>query len=321
MQDVKYCEGTGLLVVQNNRLLFLSSIDFPSALNIEVAAFLGDDPIRSLAIALANEDSEVSPFVFVQLAEQLQCIVYGDMRLLIDDEESTVLDGAIDDFWAYSNNASTATISCGDSEGNLWLSTGAVRASSFRWSPNEQPETPLVLVAKLASQMDPELNKPVDALVCFECNSPNPPMTPRCRACNAFLTEYNSDIQAVSQPVLGVIYLSGGRTELLDADLIIGRNPHRYEIQSHQRGVVDGIGDQSVSRRHLELRREGWQLMVVSLQQGSEPIIQSQLGGRTSLQFGVPCQLHDGDTVHYGNGWLRYDKDAPVIFHHQQLNG
>ncbi|MYH95346.1 MAG: FHA domain-containing protein [Acidimicrobiia bacterium] len=311
MRRAEYSEGSGLLVVERNRLLFLSSTDFAAALNLEVAALLGEEPIRSLAVALANEESEVPPFIFLEAAEELHGVVCGDIQLVCHDAEPSVVDGSVEDFWAFVSAAPMASVSHGYDSGPLWLETGAVRASAFRWYPTEEAKPPLVLVQR-ATTDDEGAGGGVQALVCFECQGPNPLMTARCRGCGAFLTEDNSDIQSVAQPTLGAIHLSDGRIEPLDADLLVGRNPDRYGLEPHQRAVVHGAGDQSISRRHLELRRDGWHVIAVCLKQPSGSTVQGRLGGRTPLEFGVPHQLNDGDIVHFGSAWFRYEQNAPI---------
>ena len=148
----------------------------------------------------------------------------------------------------------------------------------------------------------------VEALICLECDSPNPPMTARCRSCSALLSEANSDLRTVAQPCLGKIHLSGGGEELLDADLLIGRNPAREALEPHQRAVVHGTGDRSISRRHIEIRLDGWQVIALNLKKGSGTTVESRLGGCTKLVAGVPHELAEGDTVQFGGAWLRYEE-------------
>ena len=147
----------------------------------------------------------------------------------------------------------------------------------------------------------------VDALICLECHGPNPPMTARCRSCSVLLSEANSGVRTVPQPCLGRIHLSGGREEPLDADLLIGRNPARDALGPHQRAVVHGTGDRSISRRHIELKLEGWQVTALNLKKGAGTTVESRLGGCTKLLPGVPHQLAEGDTVQFGGTWLRYE--------------
>ncbi len=148
----------------------------------------------------------------------------------------------------------------------------------------------------------------VDALVCLECDGLNPPMTARCASCGALLWGANSEVRSVKQPALGAIRLSDERVEFLDADLLIGRNPARFGIQSHQREVVHGIGDQSVSRLHIELILDGWTVKAVNHKQGPGTTVETLLGGSERLPAGTPRKLDHGDTIYFGTVWLRYDE-------------
>ena len=154
-------------------------------------------------------------------------------------------------------------------------------------------------------------DRTVDALVCLECGGLNPPMTARCSGCAALLWGANSEVRAVEQPPLGLIHLSDERVEVLDAGLLIGRNPARFGIQPHQREVVHGIGDQSVSRLHIELILDGWTVKAVNHKQGPGTTVESLLGGSETLRAGTPRQLDDGDTIHFGTVWLRYEEAGP----------
>ena len=169
------------------------------------------------------------------------------------------------------------------------------RASAGRKSGDDEAALPL---------------RTVDALVCLECDGLNPPMTPRCGGCAALLWGSNSEVRSVEQPALGTVRLSDERLELLDADLLIGRNPARFGIQSHQREVVHGIGDQSVSRLHIELILDGWTVKAINHKQGPGTTVETLLGGSERLPAGTPRQLDHGDTIHFGTVWLRYEEQG-----------
>ena len=148
----------------------------------------------------------------------------------------------------------------------------------------------------------------VEARVCLSCDHPNPPTAIRCRACNASIAESGGEIRVIAQPILGTIHLSGDQVESLDMDLLIGRNPAREPLKPHQRAVVHGKGDRSVSRRHVELRLDGWQVVVTNLKADEHTIVESSRGHQTPLPHGVSRTLEDGDTVRYGGSWLRYEE-------------
>ena len=150
----------------------------------------------------------------------------------------------------------------------------------------------------------------VEALVCLNCDNPNPPSSALCRHCGVLLSSSTTEIREVPQPVLGVVHLSGNREELLDADLIIGRNPGHLPLDRNQRAVVHAEDDRSVSRRHIELRLNQWKVMVINHQDTGRTVLENRGGKRTSLVPSVPQQLRAGDTVFYGDAWLRFEAEV-----------
>ena len=149
----------------------------------------------------------------------------------------------------------------------------------------------------------------VEALMCLECENPNPPPAVRCRYCATLLSCTDTDVREVPQPVLGVIHLSGDREELLDADLLIGRNPGYLPLDRYQRAVKHAAEDRSVSRRHIELKLDQWKVMAINLNDGARTTLESRDGRRTKLLPGSPQQLRSGDTVHFGGAWLRFEPE------------
>ena len=149
----------------------------------------------------------------------------------------------------------------------------------------------------------------VEALVCTTCENPNPPAVVSCRHCSAPLSSKGTEIRRVPQPVLGVIHLSGNREELLDADLLIGRNPGYSPLERYQRAVVHAEEDRSVSRRHVELKLEQWRVMAINLSKSARTVLESRDGRRTKLMPEIPQQLRSGDIVHYGGAWLRFEAE------------
>ena len=71
---------------------------------------------------------------------------------------------------------------------------------------------------------------------------------------------------------------------------------------------MHGTGDRSISRRHIEIRLDGWQVIALNLKKGSGTTVESRLGGCTKLVPGVPLELAEGDTVQFGGAWLRYEE-------------
>ena len=157
---------------------------------------------------------------------------------------------------------------------------------------------------------EPAQRRTVEAIVCLDCGHPGPPSVAHCRACGASVVDGGGEIRVIPQPTLGEINLSGDRVEPLDMDLLIGRNPGREPLEPHQRAVIHGTGDRSVSRRHIELRLDGWQVVVTSLKADEQTIVESSRGHQTPLQPGVSRTLEAGDTVRYGGCWFRYEEGS-----------
>ena len=351
VRRAEYIEGTGLLATGEGRLLFVDSVDHPAAKQLREAV-CSTRPLRSLAAVVANAEFDVPAFVYVEASDGLQSIVCGEIQLTIHDTKESVVDGTSADPWAHSYGAADATVACGCESGDLgglWIESGVVRASAFRWFCRDETLDPLSTApaAEHLAEREAELEdaptgqeavtvepvlstveglvlstvdedalaavapvRMVDALVCLECEALNPPMTARCRNCISLLSGINSEIRSVNQPALGVIHLSGDRIEPVDADLLIGRNPGRFGVKPHERAVAHGIGDHSVSRLHLELKLDGWSVTATNLKKGSGTSIETLLGGRARLRTGVPHPLSDGDTIFLGRSWLRYEERA-----------
>ena len=149
----------------------------------------------------------------------------------------------------------------------------------------------------------------VEALVCLRCGRAHALAARECGSCGAAFDESTSVARRVPQPPLGTIRLTGGRVETLDADLVIGRNPTREPLGPHQRAVVHGEDDRTVSRRHIVLTLDGWAVTALSL--GRDTRIRRRSGAVSDLAVGASARLEPGDTLHYGDGLsLQYAPSA-----------
>ncbi len=103
----------------------------------------------------------------------------------------------------------------------------------------------------------------------------------------------------------GLLRLSDGRAEVLDDDLAIGRNPEREPLAPGQRAVVLGAEDRTVSRRHIELRREQGAVTAVCSGQFTRLV---RNGKSTRIPAGSSVHLRPGDAVRFGEtSWIRYE--------------
>ena len=115
----------------------------------------------------------------------------------------------------------------------------------------------------------------------------------------------------VRLPSLGTVYFSDGTAEALDADLVIGRRPDRDPLEEHQRAVECGSTDRAVSRRHIELRLNGWE--VTAHCRGNKVWIERTKDADSRIvATGEAAPLRQGDILHFGtSSWLRYESGAP----------
>ena len=150
----------------------------------------------------------------------------------------------------------------------------------------------------------------VEARVCGACEHAHPPTAAECTSCGMVLDERTSQSRTLPQPQLGAVRLPGDRVEALDANLVIGRHPATEPLEPHQRSVMIGEGDRSVSRRHIELRLDGWDLKAHVLGRNVQLKHQEDT---SEVGSGAVVNLVLGDTLFFGtDSWLRYaSSNAP----------
>jgi FHA domain len=98
-----------------------------------------------------------------------------------------------------------------------------------------------------------------------ERNHPNPPQATHCRLCGAELSQLEP--VTIPRPVLGVLRFSNGTEAILDRPAVIGRSPRAERVNSKElpQLVTLPSPDQNISRNHLEIRLDGWHVLVVDL--------------------------------------------------------
>lgn len=349
---VEYTTGAGLLQVGGGRLLFVNTADHSTVPSLTEAARAEHPLQALEAVVTSTKLKvppfvfvETSEDLRGVVRGPIQLEVQDTETSLFDGAEA-------DPWMHLHGSAAAVVSSDNDISGDFWLESGVVHASAFRWTLSESPlhlvpeseprsSAPLATGTTSDSLTEPEpdtlelapeattqaddvaatketassgtpSNRTVEALICFGCSGLNPPMTVRCRGCNSLLADENSELQTVAQPALGVIHLSGGRVELFDADLLIGRYPRRYGLMPHQREVVHGVGDHSISRLHIELKIDGWNASVINYKGGWGTTIETRLGGGSNLPVGSPRRLNDGDLIRFGGAWLRYEEGTRI---------
>ena len=106
----------------------------------------------------------------------------------------------------------------------------------------------------------------------------------------------------VTRPSLGRLQLDDGDSVELDHDLLIGRNPDRDTDPSRAAlRRVKAIGDK-VSRSHLEVRLQGWDIFVVDCGSTNGTFVVPHAGGQVvPVDPGRPQLVEPGATVYFGS--------------------
>ncbi|TWP54061.1 FHA domain-containing protein [Lentzea tibetensis] len=90
----------------------------------------------------------------------------------------------------------------------------------------------------------------------------NPEAATHCRLCGGAVPAQTSFVAV--RPPLGVLRLSTGDTITLDRNVVLGRDPHTDD-RGNRANLVK-VGDSTdISRNHVEVRLDGWDVLVVDL--------------------------------------------------------
>ncbi|MFJ6156355.1 FHA domain-containing protein [Pseudarthrobacter sp. NPDC092184] len=145
------------------------------------------------------------------------------------------------------------------------------------------------------------------ARVCSQGHA-NPPTRAQCAACGAALLP---DAVQVPRPRLGRVRMSTGELLDLDQSLVIGRQPSVSRVQG---GVMPRLvqvpspeGD--ISRSHVEVRLEGWHVMLCDLKATNGTVLVREGQSPRRLAQNEMAILLDGDIAELGdNISLRFEE-------------
>ena len=154
---------------------------------------------------------------------------------------------------------------------------------------------------------DPQGGPTVLARVCSQGHA-NPPTRAQCAACGAGL---HPDAVQVPRPRLGRVRLSTGDLLDLDQSLVIGRQPSVSRVQG---GIMPRLvqvpspeGD--ISRSHVEVRLEGWHVMLCDLKATNGTVLVREGQPPRRLAQNEMAILLDGDIAELGdNISLRFEE-------------
>lgn len=140
----------------------------------------------------------------------------------------------------------------------------------------------------------------VQAVLC-PAGHANPSHADLCRTCDAPVTDRT--IHTVARPSLGRIRFDDGTVNELDRHLVLGRNPAPDTLVGDEPADLVRLDDPDhlLSRTHLVLRLDGWQVQAVDRDSLNHTYV--QVPGRPAFQLrpGEPYPLPPGTIVRLGD--------------------
>ena len=137
---------------------------------------------------------------------------------------------------------------------------------------------------------------PVHGIFC-PSGHPNPPSAVRCRQCEARVEA--ADPVTMPRPVLGVLRFSNGMEVVLDRSAVIGRSPRAERVSASEipQLVVVPSPESGISRSHVEVRLEGWHVLLVDLDSTNGTVVTSPGQPPERLRPREECPIVPGATV------------------------
>ena len=162
------------------------------------------------------------------------------------------------------------------------------------------PEQPLPPGPPAA--LDPTLsdNSLIMAVVC-QYGHASPQNATHCRTCGSPIAPQGP--QLVPRPVLAVLRASDGTTAAVDRAVLIGRAPsaQRSSARAPRLLTLPSPGH-DISRTHVEVVPEGWQVAVTDLHSTNGTVLIDPGGNRQQLTGGEAVQVELGTVVELGDG-------------------
>jgi hypothetical protein len=143
----------------------------------------------------------------------------------------------------------------------------------------------------------PDADGPTVTGVLCPAGHANPPQLTACRVCGHPLGTLNP--VSMRRPVLGVLVFSNGTEVVLDRSVIVGRAPKAERVSGNEipQLVTVPSPDQEISRNHLEVRLEGWHVVVVDLDSTNGTVVTLPGKAPERLRAGEECPITPGTVV------------------------
>ncbi|WP_058233734.1 FHA domain-containing protein [Devriesea agamarum] len=138
----------------------------------------------------------------------------------------------------------------------------------------------------------------------------NPPDIRRCRVCGEHL---NTTASKMPRPRLGTVEISDGTVVELDRTVIIGRKPRAPSDAAGEvpRIVTVPSPSHDISRNHLEIRLEGWNVIGRDMGSMNGTVITRPGQPPMRLRAHDGVLLRSGDVIEIGDGLTLRLKDVP----------
>lgn len=135
----------------------------------------------------------------------------------------------------------------------------------------------------------------------------NHPLAANCAWCGIGMIQVSHVLVRRPRPPLGVLVVDGQATFTLDADYVIGREPHqRPEVDGERVREIVLASDPSISRAHLAIRLRDWDVLAEDLGSGIGSWLQQPRQHPFQLQPGHPVALAPGAVLFLGPHRLTY---------------
>lgn len=125
----------------------------------------------------------------------------------------------------------------------------------------------------------------------------NPPHADNCRICRRHIPDQSPF--TAPRPVLGCLRLSTGGEVMLDRGVLMGRSPSPNRTVGDERPHIVKLPspDHDISRNHLEIRLDGWHVMLVDLGSTNGTVITRPGSEPERLRPEHPTMIEPGTTV------------------------
>lgn len=171
----------------------------------------------------------------------------------------------------------------------------AVPDADFELTIQRSAHQSLLRRLESAGQLEP-VGPTVHAVQCAQ-NHLNPPHQITCRVCGGAIVEQAP--VTVPRPSLGVLRLSTGDDIVLDRSVLMGRSPSPDRLVDGERPHVVKLPSpgQDISRNHVEVRIDGWHVLVVDLKSTNGTVVERPGQPPERLRPNDPAMIEPGTLV------------------------